>query len=198
MPIIITVSHAICYSLEERDCDRRAMAVARILHEILLAKKCDVVLDVSGSYRPEIDSNRIEARDTVWRRRLRKIIREQQKLGRTFVLDVHSFPPDVPWLGHLKAYFIESEFKNVGTDQIYRSWSDNDRAWTWLAVKESLGEINAKIVPGDGHNDIMITSAIAGASSVILEVNESHEILSDVELRNFMVHLTDELFMKYC
>jgi len=199
MPIIITVTHAVCFSRTERDCDRRAAVAARMLHDILKAKKCDVVLEISSSYREEVDSNRKDARDTLWRKQLNRTIREQQKLGKVFVLDIHSFPPDMPAMGHLKAYFVELDMpSSLSPGKRYQGWSDADKAWAWLAVKESIGETNSRVVLGDGHNDIMLTSSMTGASTVILEVNESLDILGEPELGNFFIHLTDELFMKYC
>ena len=196
MPIIITVAHPICLDDRERDCDRRAASAARILHQVLKAKKCDVVLHISGLYRPEIDANRSESRGTLWRKQLNEIIKAQLKLGKVFVVDMHSFPSDAEMVGSLKAYFIEMWFRTGS--KVYQGWSDNDKAWAWLAVKESIGETNARILLGDRHNDIMITSNIAGASTVILEVNESRDVLSDLGLKELMTHLTDELFMKYC
>nr|QBK90484.1 MAG: N-formylglutamate amidohydrolase [Pithovirus LCPAC103] len=200
MPIIITVAHAICVDSVERDCDRRAAQAAQVLYRILQAKKCEVYLRVAGNYRDHIDANRTGARSTLWRRQLRTLIREQLKLGPVFVLDVHSFPAEADMVGHLKAYMIEMWFRSKlgGKEKVYQGWSANDKAWAQLALKESLGEGGTKIMLGDRTNDIMITSNIIGASTAILELNEAKTILSDEELETLMIHLTDELLMKYC
>ena len=198
MPIIITVPHAMCRSSKERDCDGRAAVAAQILYNILKAKGCDTLIEISGNYREEVDSNRKESRDTLCRKQLHRTIKEQQKLGKVFVLDMHSFPPDYPAMGHLKAYFIEMDFTTTGGRR-YQGWSDADKVWAQLAIQESLGEANARIVLGDLQNDIMLTSIIAGVSgTVLLEINESYDILTEAELENFFVHLTDELLTKYC
>ena len=201
MTIIITVSHGICRSYSNRDCDRRAIAAARMLYQVLKARNCEAILHISSYHRSDLDVNVRDARDNPWRVKIRDTITcSKREVGAkdVFVIDMHSFSPDTPAMGYLKLYFMETYVKSKLGPKEYRSWSDADRAWAWLAVTESVGDTNAKIVYGDGHNDIMIDSILNGVGSVILNVNESREILPDIELQEFFEHLTDELLSKFC
>ena len=195
MPIIITVPHSVCIDTIDRDCDRRATTAARLLYRILIAKGCDVHLHTSDLYRSETDANRLESRNTRWRKQLGELINTKLKTGPVFVIDVHSFPPEDGFTGSYKAYMIELWFRT--NDKIYQGWSDSEKRVAKLALNSTLGD-KTDILLGDWANDIMLTSNMAGANTVILEVNESTTVLSDTELEKLMTALANSLLQGYC
>jgi len=194
MPIIITAPHSLCKDKFIRDCDRRAKSAALLLKNVLenmVGKDCDITTHTSTLYRPRVDGNRAESRGTKYRITLIKIINKKLDTGETFLLDMHSFPPDSTH-GNYKVYFLEVQHA------FRTSWSKADRFNASRAISNVFGSYGGAILRGSIENDIVLTTMYKGAHSILLEVNESRDVLGDDQLRRFFIELSNNVLLKYC
>lgn len=201
MPIIITAPHSKCVEVYVRDCDRRSSEAALIVKNILnesSSDDCTVSLHLSTLYRTNMDANRRESRNTKWRKKLASVTKENVLMGKTFVLDVHSFPPDSSF-GHYKVYFLELQIpKELEYFDTTSSWSQEEKIASMRVIRKTLGIDGGAIITASSVNDIMLSSVEMGASSILLEVNESKEILGDEELKTFLTQFCKDVLLKYC
>ncbi len=102
--LLVTVPHAFCEPGADDNahpCDSVALTAARALVARLrrmLRTRADVVLLAADRPRAECDLNRVQCRDSAWRRALFAFAREN-RARLALVLDVHSFPPDYDGYG---------------------------------------------------------------------------------------------------
>lgn len=196
MPLIISAPHALCKKKAERDCDRRSKSAAHMLKDVIVGitgGQCDVTTEVSTLYRPVYDANRPVSKLTQYRITLTRLTKRKVAEGETFVIDIHSFPPDSKH-GYYKVYFLEIH----NDSHTITSWTDTDRFNASRSISNVFGRYGGAIIRGSTKNDIMFTSMAEGAHTVLLEVNESRDVLSDEELRRFFTELYNTVLIKYC
>lgn len=150
--------------------DTRAKYVAIKFKKYLEAKGFRIKLFISGVPRDTIDQNRLVARNTPWRK---KIIASLTK--NDILFDIHSFPNKIESFGTIdnkipKAVIITAYPKPIPTP--------ND-------VKVFSSPTNDIILEVSKTND-----------AFLLEFNEDHEYLNDLDLYNLFDFIDGQLINK--
>ena len=180
--ILLTVPHAKCVSTTRRDCDRLARTAATYLHSFLLPRSRLLVGDV---LRSQGDLNRVETRNTLYRRHVRNILLSKTKglgVAAAAVLDIHSFPyidsfpsPD-SWLEDT----INDKIRLLLNGPPELVILDNIPAHTpWiLKLVRFLHQNNVRVdyLPGARFNDIVAESRKLGIPAVLIEFYEGLSI----------------------
>lgn len=160
--ILVTVPHAHCLPIKERNCDRLAEVAAKKLATKLGTK----LLFISGNYREDTDLNREEGRITSFRTEIAEALKKCRQFRRNCVLiDVHSFPAD-SFPGKIE--------KAGAVPDVYfiRAYYGNELA-TFLHKHLTTNRIAAQIFEGTYQNDILLEATYNHIPSVIIEFNES-------------------------
>lgn len=92
--LVITVPHSYCRRGDDQDhlCDLVAEQAGHELQAIAAPYFSRVSFYLSDRPRSELDLNREEAYNSIWRVALRERIEDLQKLGPVVLLDLHSYP----------------------------------------------------------------------------------------------------------
>ena len=167
-----------CRDKAVRDCDRVAEQAAKSLFSVL-SKKIDTTLIVADMLRAQMDLNRIQSRQTGFRKCVRSKLPDIQLL-----LDIHSFPASTVWagLGNLELVVLDNE--------------PGVAVWTKLAADLKKRGVRAAYVRGSLENDIVLEARLAGVSSVLVEFNESLGKARLSELAVLLANLVLPLAMK--
>ncbi len=174
--VVLTVPHAKCsVNLAGHNCDTSASPFARMLEAKLIESGRNVVTMYGDINRLEVDLNRVEARYTDFRVKVRKaVVGYIEKMnGLVFVLDCHSFPD--------KRGYSNVRISNPDVMLLF------DNVVNFVNIFELMELLREKgivviLVPGV-RNDIIdeFNMAVKGVHvvSVLIEVNES---MSDSKL----------------
>ncbi len=159
--VVVTVPHAQCPPIAiptSHPCDLLAPQAARCLW--LKQEKIDVHRPFFGTIpRTECDLNRVQCRNTSYRKRVREFVLENQE-STVFVLDIHSYPPDTnEWTSYELVVLDDSTTKP-------RDYS--------FAFVDFMKDSGIPILLGKGKgNDILVEMRGLGQRSFLLEFNES-------------------------
>lgn len=157
--VLLTVPHKACppNSPPNHLCDFVAETSAVALYQYLGRKPCLLIGNIP---RTQCDLNRIQCRQTKFRKELRKEIKSGDY---KFVLDIHSYPPDLE-------------------DKELREWSKYDLVIMDRLPETQYGDLLTKLlqkagvncmrVLGSKKNDIVGEARENGLYSVLLEFKE--------------------------
>jgi hypothetical protein len=181
--ILITAPHARCPSNPKgHECDFAALKGAKLIYKENKKNGYDSILEIpkKGAYRRECDLNRIECRNSEYRKRLTRDL----KYNISYVIDVHSYPPDYKGFNR-NGKNVELSILDQGTvDNGKRIYTDNNR---FLYSKLLSHNIKASLIYGSSEltgkheetNDIIdqfsIENDIPGS---LIEFNEN--LLNDI------------------
>lgn len=153
MNVILTVPHGCPSNLGNlRLCDLMAETTAKELHKSLNARNVSTQLFINKIPRQILDHNRIESRQTDWRRQITKAI---QTTKQPIVLDIHSFP------NHTESFGATSTGRPPKM-VIF----DN------TITEPTIVGSDIKSVPEDLNNDIVVRARELGAQARLIEFNE--------------------------
>lgn len=173
--VIITVPHSECLDREDlifkiRTCDYRAEQAAKILYHQLIQNGIKSEILIGDITRIKIDLNRKESRNTQFRTQLASKIKQYiSEDYDVFVIDMHSFPSN-----DFCIYFISfpqvSQFAHLAAQKLER--------FTTIPIYKGQ------------NNDIIEQAYDLGATSILIEVNEDKNKLSDKLLTTILANFS--------
>jgi len=176
--IIITVPHATCTTDLYRMCDTRASEAAQLMEKILKSLGRNVILLPNyETIRSDYDMNRRESRQTHYRLYLEKIISDILNQGDdiSLVLDMHSFPSEYSWSNYRAYKMVFLYLTKYHEEKYFQSYFEHDN--------------NIGILEGSHENDIMITSNEKNIKSILIEVLENTNELTNNELSSYLYNI---------
>lgn len=169
--IVLTSPHSFCAKQSERTCDLLAELASKNLYTLFNnIKDCDWLYVPSNTLRSDNDLNRIDSRDTAYRKALDIVLSiETVKI----ILDIHSFTN----------YYMEEAGPNnlfnkdeIPPDIVIMTGKGDD--YEGKSIGELLfdtlraNNINTKIIKNNPVLDIINYSSEKGIPGVLIEFNE--------------------------
>jgi sirohydrochlorin ferrochelatase len=172
--VILTVPHAVLDFMHEEHeknvhpFDWRAKKVAKAIYQELGSHKISVDLLLSDVPRKILDLNREESRGYQWRKEVIARIEKGQENGEDiYLFDIHSFGNE-----------DRDEWKDEAIVVMDGTLEKDAIVAKLKEVKENIRHIDVK-----KRDDIVIMAQKAGAEALLLEFNESEEIISEQDIK---------------